>query len=81
VSSSPADLQTTHATCGIANAGASITDPLSAQVICATEVFGPCPDRPGMHYPRVTQVQLKPLPKEKSMPGACRGVPANPWCR
>ena len=80
VTSSPENLQETHATCGVPNAGAALTDPLTGQVICATEVFGPCPDQPGLHYPRVTQVQLKPLPKEKSMPGACHGVPANPWC-
>ncbi len=80
VSSSPDDLQKTHATCGIPNSGASLADPLTAQVICATEVFGPCPDQPGMHYPRATQVQLKPLPTQKSMPGPCRDVPPNPWC-
>ena len=80
VTSSPANLQETHATCGVPNAGASLTDPLTAQVICATEVFGPCPDQPGMHYPRVTQVQLKPLPSQKTMPAPCKGVPRNPWC-
>ena len=80
VTSSPANLQETHATCGVPNAGASLTDPLTAQVICATEVFGPCPDQPGMHYPRVTQVQLKPLPAQKTMPAPCKDVPRNPWC-
>ena len=43
VTSSPADLQVTHATCGVPNQGASLLDPLSAQVICATQAFGPCP--------------------------------------
>jgi hypothetical protein len=81
VTSAPTDLQTTHATCGAPGAGASLGDPLTAQVICATEVFGPCPPQPGMQYPRVTQVALKPLPKQKSMPNPCKGVPANPWCR
>jgi hypothetical protein len=80
VSSAPDNLQQTHGSCGITNAGASLGDPLTAQVICATEVFGPCPDQPGMHYPRVTQVALKPLPTQKSMRNPCKGVPANPWC-
>jgi hypothetical protein len=80
VSSAPGNLQQTHATCGVPNAGAALTDPLTIQVICATQVFGPCPDQPGMHYPRATQVQLKPLPTERSMRNPCRGVPANPWC-
>src|SRR5579871_440538 len=79
-SSAPADLQKTHARCGVPNAGDSITSDLADQVICATEVFGPCPDRPGHHYPRTTQVRLKPLPMEKGMRNPCKGVPRNPWC-
>lgn len=81
VSSSPADLQTTHATCGVPNAGADLSSDLAAQVICATELLGPCPDVPGMHYPRTTQVQMKPLAKQKKMPSVCKGVPKNPWCK
>jgi hypothetical protein len=81
VSSAPADLQTTHAKCGVPNAGTDLASDLAAQVICATEVFGPCPDQPGFHYPRVTEVKLKPLPMEKTMRNPCKGVPANPWCR
>jgi hypothetical protein len=80
VSSSPDALQATHGTCGVPNAGASLSDPLTSQVICATEVFGPCPDQPGMHYPRQTQVQLKPLPVQGTMRNPCKGVPSNAWC-
>ena len=82
VTSTPPDLQTTHGTCGVPNQGADITDPLSLQVICATQVFGPCTStgegNPG--YPQRTQVALLPLPAQKSMRDPCEGVPKNPWC-
>ena len=80
VSSSPDMLQETHAKCGAAYAGAAIGSPLTTQVLCATQILGPCADQPGMHYPRVLQVQLKPLPKQTSMRKPCGGVPSNPWC-
>jgi hypothetical protein len=82
VTSSPADLQVTHSTCGVPNQGAGLLDPLAAQVICATQAFGPCPaDTPGMMYPRPTNVQMLPLPAQASMPSPCSGVPNTPWCK
>ncbi len=80
VSSAPANLQTTHATCGVANQGADLSSPLAAQVICDTQVFGPCADTPGMHYPRQTVVQLMPLPRERTMDDVCDDVPSGSWC-
>jgi hypothetical protein len=80
VTSAPGNLQVTHVSCGVPNQGASLADPLTAQVICATEAFGPCPPSPGMSYPRTTNVQMLPLPRQPSMPDPCRGVPSNPWC-
>ena len=80
VSSAPADLQMTHKQCGVPNAGEDLSSDLANQVICATEIFGACPDEPGPHYPRTTEVVLKPLPAQKSMRNPCTGVPANPWC-
>jgi hypothetical protein len=80
VSSAPAFLQSTHARCGSPNAGADLASDLGEQVICATEILGPCPDEAGHHYPRTTQVQLKPLPAQRTMRNPCKGVPANPWC-
>jgi hypothetical protein len=80
VSSSPDDLQMTNKTCGVAHSGADLSSTLASQVICATEIFGPCADMPGQHYPRPTQVQLKPLPAQRTMRNPCKGVPANPWC-
>ena len=81
VTSAPADLQTTHATCGVPNSGESLFSPLAAQVICATEAFGPCPPHPGMRYPRTKQVVMHPLPGGlRSMDDPCRGVPENAFC-
>jgi hypothetical protein len=82
VTSAPANLQITHGTCGVPNAGAGLGDPLTAQVICATEAFGPCPaNTPGMMYPRTTQVVMPPLPSGlRSMADPCRGVPRNAFC-
>ncbi len=79
-SESPANLQATHATCGAPNAGADLSSPLAAQLICATQAFGPCADQPGHHYPRATQVTLRPLTSQPTMPHPCTGVPTNPWC-
>jgi hypothetical protein len=83
VTSAPDNLQITHAACGVPNQGAGLTDPLSAQVICATQAFGPCPPTPGMSYPRQTDVRLLPLPRQRSMPRPLRGVPFGcwRWCR
>jgi hypothetical protein len=81
VTSSPADLQQTHATCGVPNQGAGLLDDLTAELICATQVFGPCTGTPGNPgYPQKTQVALLPLPEQPSMQNPCEGVPRNPWC-
>jgi len=79
VTSSPADLQTTHGTCGIPNQGSGLFGPLGLQLICATQAFGPCTETPG--YPQTTEVTLLPLPPQPSMENPCEGVPANPWCK
>ena len=87
VTSAPADLQATNGTCGQTNQGGApvdltdVTDPstLVGQVVCATELLGPCAPDFGS-YPRTTEVALMPLPAEPSMPDPCAGVPADPWC-
>jgi Right handed beta helix region len=54
---------------------------LVVQLLCASELLGPCPDTPLTHYPRATGVDLAPLPtQETTMANPCSGVPANPWC-
>jgi hypothetical protein len=81
VTTAPANLQTTHGTCGVPNQGAGLTDPLTTELICATQVFGPCSGTPGNPgYPQKTQVALLPLPTQPSMHNPCAGVPLNPWC-
>ena len=79
VTSSPDDLQGTHGTCGVPNQGAGLLSPLSLQVICATQAFGPMPGCG--NYPRPINVQMLPLPSQTSMPSPCSGVPNNPWCK
>jgi hypothetical protein len=87
VSAWPTDLQTANATCGKVNQGgeavslANVGDPntLTGQVVCATELLGPCAPDFGM-YPRSTTVSLLPTPVEPTMPDPCAGVPTNPWC-
>jgi hypothetical protein len=80
VTTAPERLQQTNAGCGVPSAGADLSSPLSQQVICNTEVGGPCADQPGHHYPRTTTVQIIPLTPQRTMPDPCSGVPANPWC-
>jgi hypothetical protein len=52
---------------------------LLGQILCAA--FGPsfCP--PGAHYPAFKALRIVPLPRLKSMPSPCSGVPANGFCR
>jgi hypothetical protein len=78
--SDPPAAQTTHADCGAMNSGEAATSPLGAQVICDTQLLGPCPASPGFEYPRQTKVAMPPLARQPTMPNPCKGVPANPWC-
>jgi hypothetical protein len=80
LTSAPADLQVTHGTCGVPNAGEAVLgSDLSDQVLCATELFGPCPPGVG-NYPRGSTVVMQPLAPQATMPNSCAGVPANAWC-
>jgi hypothetical protein len=80
LTTAPARLEQTNGTCGAAHAGAQLGSTLTAQVICATEVFGSCPPMPGRSYPRRTKVVLPALTPQPSMPDPCADVPSNPWC-
>jgi hypothetical protein len=82
VTSAPADLQTTHGTCGVPNQGEDLFGKLGLQLICATQSFLPCTGLPGQPgYPQRTDVTILPLPHQPSMKNPCEGVPENPWCR
>jgi hypothetical protein len=81
VTAEPADLQSAHADCAAPGQGADLTSELANQVLCDTEILSKCAADATHRYPRKTQVVLKALPRERSMPNPCAGVPANPWCR
>ena len=77
----PPAIQATHGTCGQPNFGEPVSSVLGAQATCDSQLLAPCPPVPGENYPRSSEVKLMPLRQEPSMPNACAGVPANPWCR
>jgi hypothetical protein len=77
LTSNPAGIQSPpYNRCGQPNGS---TDPTAlGQIACALKL-GPCP--PGTHYPQPARsFKLKMAPRQPSMPNACKGVPANPWC-
>jgi len=82
--SSPANLQTTNAKCGMVNPNTSAGDgnqQFLLEAACDTEALGAgvgCAVTD--HYPRATKIVMHPLPKLPTMPNPCKGVPANPWC-
>jgi hypothetical protein len=80
VTAAPADLETTHATCGVQNTGADLSSQLAAQLICDTELLGACDPSTGT-YPRTTKVVMPRLKRQRTMANPCAGIPANPWCR
>jgi hypothetical protein len=81
VTAEPADLQTAHSDCTIENQGDDVTSELASQALCDTQILSPCADDPTHHYPRTTKITVRRLPKLKSMPNPCKGVPANAWCK
>ncbi|HMC51706.1 MAG TPA: hypothetical protein VKI64_03020 [Acidimicrobiales bacterium] len=65
--------------CGRPNGGEVAA--LTAELVCASEVFGTCPEAPGATYPHATKVTMAALPGGlPSMPDPCLGVPRNAWC-
>ncbi len=81
VTSTPPDVQTTHADCAATNQGEGPFSTLGIQVICNTQLLGPCPPAPGMDYPRPTKIVMPPLPRGlRSMRDPCAGVPRNAFC-
>ena len=75
--------QPTNGMCQQANAGDQTV--LAAQLACATQVVGPCPNVPkATSYPRPSsKFPLPGVPADQytaTMPDPCSGVPKNPWC-
>jgi hypothetical protein len=84
LTTSPAGLEQTHPACDGSPAPANVNVPLVSEVLCGNEgtlvgVSISCPG--GVPYPKRTHVVMHALPKLKTMPNPCAGVPANPWCR
>jgi hypothetical protein len=80
LSSAPAEIQSTHGTCGQANTGEPVTSALGAEATCDSQLLAKCPAFPGGEYPRSTEVKMMALPAQKTMANPCAGVPSNPWC-
>jgi hypothetical protein len=80
VTSYPADLQSTHSTCGVPNQGDPVLGTLTNQLLCATELTGPCKRDATHKYPQTKHTRVHALARQRSMPDPCKGVPANPWC-
>jgi hypothetical protein len=80
LTTAPPKLQKTNGICGDAHEGAQVGSTLTAQVLCATQVFGKCAAKAGSSYPRQTQTVLPPLAEQQAMANPCRDVPENAWC-
>jgi hypothetical protein len=77
--STPSNLEKVQSKCGTIMKQANLGGSLFSQVLCDTH-FLPCPA--GANYPTVTQVTMKPLPKNlPTMPNPCQNVPSNSWCK
>ena len=78
----PPDLESFHgkSACGQPQTEGGDSGPLLAQVGCDARVT-PC--TPDMNYPTwdPNKVRIHKLPRQKTMPNPCKGVPRNPWCR
>jgi parallel beta helix pectate lyase-like protein len=81
VTAEPGDLQTAHAACGQPGQGDGITSELALQGLCDSQLLAKCKRDATHKYPRTTKITVRKLPKLKSMPNPCEGVPANPWCK
>jgi len=70
--------------------GVGDSGPLTAELVCASGIFGACPDTSGVpgsppvnNYPQPTGPALIPFSvadSQPTMPNPCRGVPDNAWC-
>jgi hypothetical protein len=76
----PADLQATHSQCGAPNQGDPILGTLTDQLLCSTALIAPCKTDATHRYPQTKKIRVHALPRQRSMPNPCKGVPANPWC-
>jgi hypothetical protein len=81
VTSYPADLQSTNSQCGVPNQGDPILGTLTDQLLCTTALVKPCKRNATHMYPQTKHIRARALPRQRTMPDPCKGVPRNPWCR
>jgi hypothetical protein len=85
VTSEPKAIETSHKSCAEPDKGGEpLVSQLGEQVTCDSQFFEAlgvaCPNAASVRYPRLTQVEMKPLPVQKTMANPCLDVPKNPWC-
>ena len=76
-----AKLEQTYPSCTTTAVAANLNVPFLNEVLCDSAInVAPFGCQPGDHYPHETRVIMHPLPKQRTMPNPCKGVPRNPWC-
>jgi hypothetical protein len=88
VKSSPSGLEQSKPACDRHSVPPDSNPQMTNQLACDSQAFaglvpgiGATPCTPGPGYPQTTGTPMPPLPANlPSMPNACAGVPANPWC-
>ena len=75
--SAPPNLEKKFPQCGVVQKTGTTGGQLLTQVLCNTGIT-PC--GANQVYPQQKNIYMKPVPKLRSMPNPCKGVPANPWC-
>jgi hypothetical protein len=90
VTTSPPLAQTLYPACTGMTVPPDLTAPFLAEVACDSEAISIGPITGGQAclpvgstYPRLTSVQMHPLPPASqlpSMPDPCQGVPTDAWC-
>ncbi len=78
ITSTPAHIQATLGTCGIANQGDPLVEAVVGCIISGEPQF--CDAVPPLHLPTKTVPMLLPIPTQPSMTNPCSGVPNNAWC-
>jgi len=78
ITSTPAHIQTTLGTCGVANHGDPLVEAVVGCIINGEPQF--CNAVPPLHLPTETAPALLPIPTQPSMANPCSGVPSNVWC-
>ncbi len=91
LTTAPSNAEQMYPTCNGQTVPPSDTNPQSVQfteeVACDSNIYlplaGKAPCLPTDSYPRLTQVEMHPLPPASKLPpmaNPCSGVPRNPWC-